>query len=65
MNALHKLKFCDTVHDLNGSLPADLLHTYQLGIYIYAVEGLFGKKKASGIKKKEVRERNKRRREAI
>jgi hypothetical protein len=45
------------------------LHTYELGIYIYTIECLFGQKKASGIairkKKKQKRETNKRRRQAI
>lgn len=50
-NALHNLKFCDDVHGLNGSLPADLLHTWQLGLYIYISEGLFGSKQASAIAK--------------
>jgi hypothetical protein len=45
-NAFHNLKFCDTDHGLNGSVPADLLHTFQLGIYIYAIDGLFGQKKS-------------------
>jgi hypothetical protein len=48
-NALHELTFCDTVHGINGSVPADLLHTYQLGILIYVVDGLFAQKKASTI----------------
>lgn len=54
-NALHDLKYCDTTYGLNGSLPADLLHTFQLGIYIYAVDGLFGEKKASVIGKNNFR----------
>jgi Plavaka transposase len=40
-NALHGLSFCDNKYGLNGSLPADLLHTFQLGILIYVVEGFF------------------------
>jgi hypothetical protein len=35
-NVFHNLKFCDTELGLNGSVPADLLHTFQLiGIYNY------------------------------
>jgi hypothetical protein len=37
---------------LNGSVPDDTLHTFQLRIYIYVLEGLFGEKKASVIAKK-------------
>jgi hypothetical protein len=33
-NALHQLQFCDRTCGLNGSVPADMLHTFQLGIYI-------------------------------
>ena len=46
-NIFHELKFCDRKHGLNGSLPADLLHTYQLGIYTYAIEQFFKQKKAN------------------
>jgi hypothetical protein len=58
-NSLHKLAFCDIEYGLNGSVPADLLHTFQLGIYIYAIEGLFGQKKASSIALKKSRKRRK------
>ena len=51
-NALHQLQFCDRTHGLNGSVPADMLHTFQLGIYIYVLEGLFGEKKASVVAQK-------------
>ena len=50
-NALHKLQFCDDINGITGSLPADLLHTWQLGLYIYISEGLFGSKQASIIAK--------------
>jgi hypothetical protein len=46
-NALHQLQFCDRTYGLNGSVPADMLHTFQLGIYIYVLEGLFGEKKSA------------------
>jgi hypothetical protein len=51
-NALHKIQYCDRTYGLNGSVPADILHTFQLGIYIYVLEGLFGEKKASVVAKK-------------
>jgi Plavaka transposase len=51
-NALHQLKFCDWTYGLNGSVPADMLHTFQLGIYIYVLDGLFGEKKASIVAQK-------------
>jgi Plavaka transposase len=44
-NALHGLSFCDTEYGLNGSLPADILHTYQLGILLYVVEAFFALKR--------------------
>ncbi|NJO65564.1 MAG: hypothetical protein HC836_47990 [Richelia sp. RM2_1_2] len=44
-NVFHELKFCDSKHGVNGSVPADLLHTFQLGIYSYAIESLFQQKK--------------------
>jgi hypothetical protein len=49
---LHQLQFCDRTHGSNGSVPADMLHTFQLGIYIYVLEGLFGEKKASVVAQK-------------
>jgi hypothetical protein len=52
MNVLHQLQFCDRSHGLNESVPANMLHTFQLDIYIYVLEGLFGKKKASVVKKR-------------
>ena len=33
-------------------MPADMLHTFQLGIYIYVLKGLFAEKKASVVAKK-------------
>jgi hypothetical protein len=33
-NALHQLQSCDWTYGLNGSVPANMLHTFQLGIYI-------------------------------
>jgi hypothetical protein len=51
-NALHQLQFCDRTYGLNGSVPANMLHTFQLGIYIYILEGLFGKKKVSVVAQK-------------
>ena len=51
-NALHKLQYCDRTYGLNGSVPADMLHTFQLGIYIYVLEVLFEEKKASVVAKK-------------
>jgi hypothetical protein len=53
-NALHKLQYCDRTFGLNGSVPTDMLHMFQLGIYIYVSEGLFGEKKASVVAKKGV-----------
>ncbi len=44
-NALHQLSFCDDEYGLNGSLPADLLHTFQLGILIYVVDAFFALKR--------------------
>jgi hypothetical protein len=60
-NALHKLQYCDRTHGLNGSVPADMLHTFQLGIYIYVLEGLFGEKKASVVAKKKRKRMDKQR----
>jgi hypothetical protein len=51
-NALHQLQFCDRTYGLNGSVPVDMLHTFQLGIYIYVLEGLFGEKKLSVVAQK-------------
>ena len=51
-NALYQLQFCDRTYGLNGSVPADMSHTFQLGIYIYVLEGLFGEKKASIVSQK-------------
>jgi hypothetical protein len=45
-NALHQVEFCDNVHGLNGSLPANLLHTWELGMYQYVIQGLLVSKKA-------------------
>jgi hypothetical protein len=55
-NALHKLQYCDRTYGLNGSVPAEMLHTFQLGIYIYVLEGLFEEKKASVAAKKKGKE---------
>ena len=46
-NVFHDIKFCDVVHGVNGSVPADLLHTVQHGIYLYLLDGLIGQKKIS------------------
>jgi hypothetical protein len=51
-NALHQLQFCDRTYGLNGSVSANMLHTFQLGIYIYVLEGLFGEKKARIVAQK-------------
>jgi hypothetical protein len=55
-NALHQIQFCDRTYWLNGSVPADMLHTFQLGIYIYVLERLFGEKNASIVAQKKERE---------
>jgi hypothetical protein len=55
-NALHKRPYCNRTYGLNGSGPAGMLHMFQLGIYIYVLEGLFGEKKASVVAKKKGKE---------
>jgi hypothetical protein len=59
-NALHGLCFCDDEYGLNGSLPADLLHTYQLGILIYIVEAFFSLKRPNKetIRSKQMEQKN-------
>ena len=54
-NAMHDLEYCDPEHGINGSLPADILHTYQLGICIYTLDGLFSQKKTSVGAQKRIR----------
>lgn len=46
-NVFHEIKFCLVVYGVNGSVPADLLHTVQHGIYLYLLDGLIGQKKIS------------------
>jgi hypothetical protein len=62
-NALHQLIFCDTEQGVNGSTPAELLHTFQHGTHLYAVKGLFKQKKynvkASKAMKKKVKDKAK------
>jgi hypothetical protein len=55
-NSLHKLQYCDRTYGLNGSVPADILHTFQLGIYIYVMEGLFGERKPVLLPRKKGKE---------
>ena len=56
-NVFHKLQFCDTIYGVNGSVPADLLHTFQHGIYLYALDGLCSQKKTSVAYKKKAQDR--------
>ena len=43
-NVFHTLQYCDLKHGINGSVPADLLHTLQHGIYLYIFECLLASK---------------------
>ena len=43
-NVLHQLQFCDRSLGVNGSVPADLLHTLQHGLYLYMFEELLNSK---------------------
>ncbi|MGL4757811.1 MAG: hypothetical protein ACRCXZ_00605, partial [Patescibacteria group bacterium] len=38
-NAFNESEFCDKEIGVNGSVPADILHTFQLGICIYTTDG--------------------------
>ena len=61
-NAMHQLIFCDSKRGLHGALLAELLHTFQHGLHLYATKGLFdAKKKRKKPKKKAKNESNKKR----
>jgi hypothetical protein len=41
-NAFYKVEFCDDVYGIHGCTPVGMLHTLQLGLFQYYMDGLIG-----------------------
>ena len=50
-NAMHQLNYCDDKRGIHGALLGELLHTWQHGLFLYAVDALFKLKRVKITKK--------------
>ena len=50
-NAMHQLNYCDDKRGIHGALLGELLHTWQHGLFVYAVDALFKLKRVKVTKK--------------
>ena len=46
VNAFRNLIFCDPDRGINGAVPGELLHVWQLGLFLRFLASLFGQKRA-------------------
>ena len=46
LNAFRNLIFCDPERGINGAVPGELLHVWQLGLFLRFLASLFGQKRA-------------------
>ena len=48
-NGFRSVRFCDPVYGINGATPAELLHTWQKGLFTRFLAGFFGQKRLKKV----------------
>jgi hypothetical protein len=55
INATHKLEFCDPTRGIHGAVPFEVVHTIQLGWFIYVINAFFSEKNTLKEAKRQIK----------